>query len=239
VRVRAAAHVFVADVESPVLSPDDRHHLERVLRLRAGDSLTVADGAGHWRRCRFGATVEPIGDVTVEPAPSPPITVGFALTKGERPEWTVQKLTELGVDHIVPFVADRSVVRWEAEKITRNVERLRRVAREAAMQSRRAFLPVVDELTDFAGVAARRGATLAVPGGAPPDLARPVLLVGPEGGWSDDELARAPATTALGPTVLRAETAAVAGAALLTGLRTGLVHSSRSTGTRQQGSDLH
>jgi 16S rRNA (uracil1498-N3)-methyltransferase len=221
--------VFVADVESPVLAPDDRHHLERVLRLRPGDALTIADGAGRWRECRFGATVEPAGDVAVEPAPSPPITVAFALTKGERPEWTVQKLTELGVDLIVPFVADRSIVRWDGAKAARNAVRLRRVAREAAMQSRRAFLPMVEDVTVFGAVAARPGATLAAPGGAPPDLARPVLLVGPEGGWSDAELAAAPATTALGPTVLRAETAAVAGAALLTGLRSGLV----------SGPDLH
>jgi 16S rRNA (uracil1498-N3)-methyltransferase len=221
--VRAAAHVFVADVESPVLAPEDRHHLERVLRLRAGDAFTVADGEGHWRQCRFGTTVEPVGAVAVEPAPTPAITVAFALTKGERPEWTVQKLTELGVDRVVPFVADRSVVRWDAVKAERNVERLRRVAREAAMQSRRAFLPVVEQLSEFAEVAAREGATLAAPGGMPPDLSRPVLLVGPEGGWSDAELTRAPATTGLGATVLRAETAALAGAALLAGLRAGLV----------------
>ena len=60
---RVSAHVFVVDVESPELAPDDRHHLERVLRLRPGDELTVADGAGRWRHCRFGRVVEPTGDV--------------------------------------------------------------------------------------------------------------------------------------------------------------------------------
>jgi 16S rRNA (uracil1498-N3)-methyltransferase len=226
---RAAAHVFVADVESPELAPDDRHHLERVLRLRPGDEVTVADGAGRWRRCRFGRVVEPAGDVAVEAPLVPAITIAFALTKGERPEWTVQKLTEVGVDRIVPFVADRSVVRWDSAKAARNAERLRRVAREAAMQSRRTFLPAIEGVTSFADVARRPGAVLAAPGGAAPDLVRPCLLVGPEGGWSDEELAGALPRVALGPTVLRAETAALAGAVLLAGLRAGLV----------SGPDLH
>ena len=219
----ARAHVFVADVEAPELAPDDRHHLERVLRLRPGDELTVADGAGRWRRCRFGPALEADGDVEVEVPPAPAITLAFALTKGERPEWTVQKLTEVGVDRIVPFVSARSVVRWDEAKAARNAERLRRVAREAAMQSRRTFLPAIEGVTSFADVAGRPGAALAAPDGRPPDLARACLLVGPEGGWTDEELALAPVRVALGPTVLRAETAAVAGAVLLAGLRAGLV----------------
>jgi 16S rRNA (uracil1498-N3)-methyltransferase len=220
---RPAAHVFVADVERPELADDDRHHLERVLRVRAGDEVTVSDGAGRWRRCRFGAVVEPVADVALEAPPAPAITIAFAITKGERPEWTVQKLTEVGVDRIVPFVAERSVVRWEDAKAERQVARLRRVAREAAMQSRRAFLPVVDDVAAFADVAGWPGAALAAPGGAPPDLARPCLLVGPEGGWGEAELGAGLPRVALGETVLRAETAAVAGAVLLAGLRAGLV----------------
>ena len=224
----ARAHVFVADVEAPELAPDDRHHLERVLRLRPGDELTVADGAGRWRRCRFGPALEADGDVEVEVPPAPAITLAFALTKGERPEWTVQKLTEVGVDRIVPFVSARSIVRWDEAKAGRNAERLRRVAREAAMQSRRTFLPVVEDVAAFADVVTRTGAALAAPDGRPPDLARACLLVGPEGGWTDEELALAPVRVALGPTVLRAETAAVAGAVLLAGLRAGLVASPNS-----------
>jgi 16S rRNA (uracil1498-N3)-methyltransferase len=217
------AHAFVADVEAPELAPDDRHHLERVLRLRPGDRLTVADGAGRWRHCRFGPALEADGDVEVEVPPAPAITLAFALTKGERPEWTVQKLTEVGVDRIVPFVSARSIVRWDEAKAERNAERLRRVAREAAMQSRRTFLPVVEDVAAFADVVTRTGAALAAPDGRRPDLARTCLLVGPEGGWTDEELALAPARVALGSTVLRAETAALAGAVLLTGLRGGLV----------------
>jgi 16S rRNA (uracil1498-N3)-methyltransferase len=215
--------VFVADVQCPELAPDDRHHLERVLRLRPGDELTVADGAGRSRRCRFGAEVEPAGDIEVVVPTLPEITLAFALTKGERPEWTVQKLTEVGVDRIVPFVSARSIVRWDDAKAARNAERLRRVAREAAMQSRRAFLPVVEAVTRFGEVARRPGAALAERDGRPPDLARSCLLVGPEGGWSDDELSAGLSRVSLGPTVLRAETAAVAGSVLLAGLRSRLV----------------
>ncbi|MDQ3575404.1 MAG: 16S rRNA (uracil(1498)-N(3))-methyltransferase [Actinomycetota bacterium] len=224
----AAAHVFVDDLEAPRLSQDDRHHLERVLRLRRGQAVTVADGAGGWRCCRWGrdAALEPVGEVVRSPAPSPPVTVGFALTKGERPEWVVQKLTEVGVDRIVILVAARSVVRLDEETAGRRVQRWRRVAREAAMQSRRTSLPELEGVLPLAGATAvdgaAAGAVLAEPGGLALSLERPVM-VGPEGGWAPEELALGHATVDLGPNVLRAETAAVAAGVLLCSLRTGLV----------------
>ena len=149
--------------------------------------------------------------------------MAFALTKGERPEWAVQKLTEAGVDRLVPFVAARSVARWDAGRAAGHGERLRRVAREAAVQSRRLWLPVVEDVAGFAGVAARPGAALAQRGGGPPSLEHPVVLVGPEGGWSDEELAAGLPNVGLGPHVLRAETAAVAAGVLLAAVRAGLV----------------
>lgn len=229
---RAAAHVFVADPERPELHPLDRHHLLKVLRLRAGETVTVSDGAGRWRWCRFGAgagaTLEPAGDVEVDPRPSPPVGVGFALTKGSRPELAVQKMTELGVDVIVPFTAERSVVRWTGEQAAAHVERWGRVAREAAMQSRRTWLPEIAPVATFAELVGRPGTALAAPGGGPPSpTAHRLVLVGPEGGWSDGELAAADAAgrprVRLGPHVLRAETAAMAAAALLCALRDGLL----------------
>ncbi|HKN40463.1 MAG TPA: RsmE family RNA methyltransferase [Acidimicrobiia bacterium] len=219
----AAAHAFVADVEAPELATEDRHHLERVLRLRPGEQLTVSDGAGRWRLCRFATELELAGPVQVEPRPEPEITVALALTKGERLEWAVQKLTELGVDRIVPLAAARSVVRWDGDRGVAHVDRLRRVARQAAMQSRRVRLPVVAGVHDFATAASLPGAAMAERGGHPPTLATPVVLVGPEGGWDEAELAAPLPTVGLGPHVLRAETAAVAAAALLTALRAGLV----------------
>ena len=229
---RAAAHVFVADPEHPELSPEDRHHLLKVLRLRAGEIVTVSDGAGRWRWCRFGggagASLEPVGDVEADPRPAPPVGVGFALTKGSKPELAVQKLTELGVDVIVPFVAERSVVRWTDEQAGAHVDRWRRIAREAAMQCRRVWLPEIAPVTTFADLVARPGTALAAPDGiAPSPAAHRVVLVGPEGGWSEDELEAAAtygcARVRLGPHVLRAETAAIAAGILLAAVRDGLL----------------
>ena len=219
------AHAFVPDPEAPELGDDDLHHLLRVLRVRPGEEVTVSDGAGRCRPCRMGpgGLLEPAGEVVVVPRPRPAVAVGVALTKGDRPEVAVQKLTELGVDRILPFVADRSVARWEGERGVRHVGRLRRVAREAAVQARLTFLPEVADLTDFASVAALPGAARCDRGGGPPGLDRPVLLVGPEGGWSDAERDRGLPVVGLGPTTLRAETAAIAAGALLTALRAGAV----------------
>ncbi|HEV3400775.1 MAG TPA: RsmE family RNA methyltransferase [Acidimicrobiales bacterium] len=213
----------MADLDHPALDPDDRHHLERVLRLRRSEEITVCDGQGGWRPCRLGPELEPVGQVARDPRPSPAVEVAFALVKGERPEWVVQKLTELGADRMVPFGAARSVVRWDAERAARQVERLRRVAREAAGQCRRTWLPAVEEVATFDQVAARPGAVLADREGSPPWLAGGPVLVGPEGGWDDGELALGLPRMALGPHVLRAETAAVAVGALLAALRAGLV----------------
>jgi 16S rRNA (uracil1498-N3)-methyltransferase len=216
------AHVFVADLDALELTDDDHHHLARVLRVREGDELTASDGAGGWRRCRFGTPLEPIGPIARDDAAQPAITVAFALVKGERPEWVVQKLTEVGVDRIVPFVAERTVVRWDDDKAARNHGRLRTVAREAAMQCRRSWLPTVEPIARFDDLVARPGATLADRSGGPPTLDHPVVLIGPEGGWSERERAGGVPIVGLGPTVLRAETAAIVAGAALCGLRSAL-----------------
>ncbi|MGI8663742.1 MAG: RsmE family RNA methyltransferase [Acidimicrobiales bacterium] len=216
------AHAFVTDLAAPELSQRDRHHIERVLRLRAGDEMTVSDGIGSWRLCRFGPELEPVAEALADPEPSPRLTVGFALVKGERPELVVQKLTELGIDRIIPFTAARSVVRWEGAKAERAHERLTVVSREAAMQSRATRLPTIEQVLTFAAVAVG-GTALCERGGATPTLALPSVLVGPEGGWAHEELAVGLPTVALGPTVLRAETATLAAASILGALRAGIV----------------
>jgi 16S rRNA (uracil1498-N3)-methyltransferase len=220
-------HVFVDDLSAPVLDEVDRHHLARVLRVRDGDPITVSDGRGRWRPYRFGRELEPSGDTVAVAPPPAELTIAFALVKGERPELVVQKLTELGMDRIVPFVAARSVVRWDDHRAVKHVERLRRVAREAAMQSRRCFLPHVDELRSFADVVAAPGMALADQGGRPPDLSLAGALIGPEGGWSPEERSLAAdagvPSVAFGDHVLRAETASFTAAAVLGALRRGLV----------------
>ena len=99
---RSAAHVVVADVAVPVLSDDAAHHVFRVLRVRDGEVVSVTDGRGGWRLCRaVSGAIEPVTEVVVEePSPSP-VTIGFAIPKQDRPEWIVQKLTEIGVDRIM------------------------------------------------------------------------------------------------------------------------------------------
>ena len=93
---RHGPHVIVGDVARPEPADEDRHHLDRVLRVRAGDPVTVGDGAGNWRRCRWGRVIEPVGEIMSVAAPEPRLSVGFALIKGGRPELVVQKLVELG-----------------------------------------------------------------------------------------------------------------------------------------------
>ena len=184
----------------------------------------MSDGAGGRLACRFGPALEPVGEVETVPRPTPQVTVAFAVVKGQRPEWAVQKLTEVGVDRIVPLLSARSVVRWPAGEPGAQVARLRRVAREASMQSRRVWLPAVDVVTPFDAMGAEAGAAVAHPGGGPPSLDHPVVLIGPEGGWDQAELA-GPGTVlvGLGPSVLRTETAAVVAGTLLCALRAGIV----------------
>jgi len=232
----AAAHVFVDDLDDPGLGPDDRRHLVQVLRLRAGEVVVASDGRGRWRPCRFVGTtlrgpapervLEPDGDLVFCPPEGPEVTVAFVPVKGDRPEWAVQKLTEAGVDRIVVLRSVRAVVQWEGERLTRALERLRRVAREAAAQSRRAWLPDVagvGSLDDLARLVAPVSLGLAHPGGRPPGLDVPALAVGPEGGWDPSESGGGRPLVGLGPHVLRAETAAVAAGLLLCALRSGVV----------------
>ena len=229
----ARAHAFVDDLDHPRLSDDDHHHLARVVRLGPGDAVTVCDGAGRWRAARLGAgpQVADVGDVVADARPDPALTVAFALVKGERPELTVQKLTEIGVDRLVPFVAERGVVRWDEAKAGKQARRLAEIARQAAMQCRRTWLPRVDAVATFAEVAGLPGAALAHIDGDGPSLDHPTVLVGPEGGWSPSELAADLPRLRLGHNVLRAETAAITAGALLAALRADLVLERPSSGT--------
>ena len=233
--VPASAHLFVASAGDLTdrldIAGEDAHHLARVLRLRPGEPVTVADGSGTWRPYRVAAVgspsdglgLEATGAVDREPILEPRLAVAFALTKGEKPDLTVQKLTELGADRILPVLAERSVARPDAGRAGTQVERWRRIAREAARQCRRATLPVVDELRPLADLAGHPGLVVAERGGGRPDaLAAPpggelLVVVGPEGGLATAEVQKLGpwARLDLGPLVLRAETAALAAAAVL------------------------
>jgi 16S rRNA (uracil1498-N3)-methyltransferase len=229
--VDTAAHVVVDDLDRLELAPDDAHHLGAVLRLRPGEAVGATDGRGGFLRCTWlgAGRLEPAADpLPVRPRPQP-VGVAFAPVKGERTDWAVQKLAELGVDRIVLLLGtERGVVRWDPARAAAQLQRLGRVVRAAVAQSRQLWLPDVSAAR-WPEVAAggRMGgpagdAALAEPGGGPllPGLAS--IVVGPEGGWSERERSCWPGpTVGLGPTVLRAETAAVAAGVLLSGLRDG------------------
>lgn len=236
---RSAAHVFVGDLEHPELDEGDAFHLLRVLRLRDGEAVSVSDGGGGWRPCvvrhsgsanaRPGIELEPVGDTFGEPQPRPSVSVAFSLTKGAGSDWVVQKLTEVGVDSIRPITSARTVARWEPARAAKGVQRMRKIVREAAMQSRRTYLPVVEDPSPFSELVDDRALAgriaIADRGGRPPSLATPLIVTGPEGGWTDEEATCGLPMVGLGPTVLRSETAAVLAGAVLCGLRCGLVAS--------------
>ena len=233
----ATAHTFLPALDDDVTLDDDAgHHLSRVRRVRAGETLTAADGDGRWRPyavvgVRPGVVeLHAQGVPVIEPQLEPRLVVAFALTKGTKPDLAVQKLTELGVDGVTLLASRRSVPRWSGSRADAALTRLRRIAREAAAQCRRARLPEIHGVLPLTDLRGRPGLVVADPAGEElPRVPAPtggewVLVVGPEGGLDPDEVAaltspaedrEGPARLRLGPHVLRAETAASAGAAVL------------------------
>ena len=201
------------------LDAADHAHLERSLRIKAGSEITVADGTGQWRTASFGSTVEPTGEIAGSPRPEPLLTVAFTPVKGDRSDLVVQKLTELGVDVIVPLVTERSVVRWDDGRAAKNLNRHRKIAREAAMQSRNLWLPTVERVTDLQSFLTSRPATaLADPSGTNAVHSATTIAIGPEGGFAPAELGGQP-TVLLPGRILRTETAAIAAGVLLAAAR--------------------
>ncbi|MGH1504992.1 MAG: RsmE family RNA methyltransferase [Acidimicrobiales bacterium] len=216
--------VFVDDLVAPVLAAPDERHLRKSLRMQTGDPVTVADGRGAHRRARLGPEGEVIvaGEVEHEAEPSRRLGVAFAPVKAQKPEWVAAKLTELGLDDIRLVIAERSVVRWDAARAGKAVERMTIAVREAAMQCRRARLPEVHGVvalaalpTLHAGGSAPVHLALAEPDEAPPAPEIDTIVVGPEGGWSPEEVSAAPALVGLPGRILRAETAAIVAGTLL------------------------
>jgi 16S rRNA (uracil1498-N3)-methyltransferase len=216
------------------LDGDEGRHAARVKRIAVGESVLIADGLGAVADCLVAA-VRPDGldlDVLdwrhIEP-PDPYLVVIQALPKGDRAELAVEVMTELGVDEIVPWAASRSVGQWRDGRGAKALEKWRRTAREAAKQSRRPRVPTVTDLASTQDVAVRVGAGcgLVLHESAERSLASVelpssgeiVVVVGPEGGVSDEELEMFSATGAvpvrLGDPVLRTSTAGAAALAAL------------------------
>jgi 16S rRNA (uracil1498-N3)-methyltransferase len=225
--------------ERIVLSGPEGRHAATVRRLEPGERADVTDGSGAVAQCRVVARRD--GELELEvlgrrldPPPDPWLTVLQALPKGDRGELAVETMTEVGVDVIVPWAADRCVVQWRGERGDRALARWRSAGLAAAKQARRARFPEIAGpagRADAAGLVA--GAGLAILLDPEADLplaglaAKPlgaegggiVLIVGPEGGVSPAEtdlLTGAGAVPArLGPSVLRASTAGAVAAAIV------------------------
>ena len=202
-----------------MLLPDDvEHHLRRVMRLRDGELVSVTDGAGRWRMTvvRSGGGdlfVEAVGEVMVEVRPER-FTIATAIPKGDRIDWLVQKASELGVDAVVLLHADRSSTTWKPERAEKQIARLQRIADEAMRQSRRVWRTTVSGPRDARDVLPR--AAIAEPGAAPMSGHESVVAIGPEGGWSPDEILTAQKSIGLGANILRIETAVVVASTLRT-----------------------
>jgi 16S rRNA (uracil1498-N3)-methyltransferase len=231
----AVAHALVAALDDELtVAGADGHHLQRVRRLRPGEAVTAADGTGAWRpyqvvgAARGRVVLHAAGPPAVEPVLRPGLRIACALTKGDGPETVVRHATELGVDAVLPVLAARSVARWPEARQAQALARLRRVAADAAAQARRARPLAVEPLQPLAGLAGRPGLVLADRGGEPaaalPDPGGDgwLVVVGPEGGLDPSERRAlgGPPRLAVGPYVLRAETAGSAVAAALAGRRT-------------------
>ncbi len=219
-------HVPILSVGRLTLPSAEAHHVRDVLRLGVGDDLELFDAAGGTGSARIvsvtdGVEVD-VSAITIADRPAVELTVAAAVPKGDRADWMVEKLSELGVARFVPLAAARSVVVPGGRN---KIERWERIAVEAAKQSRRPGVMAIDGVTPLADVVGRsRGWILSTEGNTIPigSVALPAsltVLVGPEGGWTADELASCAAAgwaaVRLGATVLRVETAAVAIAAVV------------------------
>lgn len=219
----------------------EARHAAKTRRLRVGEHIDISDGRG----CRVtGSTTEVSSDrvavdvveVVREPQPQPRIVVVQALAKGDRGERAVETMTEVGVDVIVPWAAQRCVTRWDHQREIKGRERWASTARESAKQSRRAWIPEVTGLADLDQVRSRVAAAgvalvLDTDGRPLPQIIAGqdhsaergqqdwVVIVGPEGGFEAaerDALVSAGAQVAgLGPTVLRTSTAGTVAAAII------------------------
>ena len=225
----------VAEGTVLTIEGDEAHHAVAVRRLRAAEPVLLTDGAGRSALCLVRATGKRRLDVEVTSlteteAPAPAFTVVQAIPKGDRGELAVEVLTEIGVSTIVPWAASRSVAVWKGERAERSLAKWRATAREAAKQARRWWFPEVAPMASTAEVAARASAApvavvlheqagTALSAVDLPERGEIVVVVGPEGGLSPEEVAAFEAagaiTVRLGAEVLRTSTAGLAAVSAL------------------------
>jgi 16S rRNA (uracil1498-N3)-methyltransferase len=217
-----------------VLDGPEGHHAADVQRLRTGEGLLLGDGRGGVAAAVVTGAAKSRLDLTVTAVetsapPAVRITVAQGIAKGDRGEFAVQAMTEVGVDEILPWAAARSVAQWRGDRGVKARDKWAATAREAAKQARRAFVPAVGEqlstqqlaarLSGLAGFVLHEEAVVRLSAAPLPQAGEIVLVVGPEGGITAEELAALRAAGAvavrLGDEVLRTSTAGVAAVSLL------------------------
>lgn len=238
------AHLYLSTTAGP-WSPGDRvslvgdeaHHAARVGRVAVSEQTAISDGMGH----RALATIVSVGpgevvcevmSASFEARAVPEVWLAQALAKGDRDEAAIQAATELGIDGVIPYQAGRSVSQWRGDKVDKGVARWEKIVTEASKQAMRSWIPVVGPVVNTEGLCAlaERYTLIVLDPLAPEALSdfRPLvaesslpllLIVGPEGGLSADEiqaLVAAGATTRrLGTTILRTSSAGPAALALV------------------------
>jgi 16S rRNA (uracil1498-N3)-methyltransferase len=218
-----------------VLEGGEGHHAATVRRLTPGEQVSLTDGEGTVARCRVTSVekrslVAEVLDVATTRPETPRVVVVQAIPKGERGELAVEMLTEVGVDVIVPWAASRSIARWKGDRAEKSLAKWRTAAREAAKQARRPWFPTVadlattDDVVELLSRASVRVVLHEAASGPLADVPVPgrgeiVVVVGPEGGITDEELDAFAAVGAeplrMGSSVLRSSTAGVAAVAAL------------------------
>ncbi|MBC9735522.1 16S rRNA (uracil(1498)-N(3))-methyltransferase [Nocardioides marmotae] len=214
---------------------DEAHHAVAVRRLRVGEGVVLTDGAGTSVTAEVTSTGKRVfeavvADVRRVAAPTPAVVVVQALPKGDRGELAVEVLTEVGVAGVVPWAASRSVAVWKGERAAKSLAKWRSTAREAAKQARRSWFPEVSDLASTAdvvallesatlGVVLHEEASLPLAALEVPVEGPVVVVVGPEGGLTEEEVAAftvaGASSVRLGAEVLRTSTAGVAAVAAL------------------------
>ena len=216
------------------ISGEDARHLTRVLRVEVGQKYEISDNQNAYLAEVETARKEHVAFRTLDRLPARErgveITLAAAIIKFDHFEWMIEKATELGVARIVPVVTTRTE-RGLDKAAAKRLERWRRIAMEASQQSRRDFLPEIQEAVGWEEALAlpathhlaldenSAAPLLSVVPGTRQKTDSVALLVGPEGGWTDEERAAFLAShwlpVSLGPTILRAETAALASLAIV------------------------
>ncbi len=218
---------------------DDVAHITRVMRMRKGDQIICSNGQGRDVLAEIDSVqgqmvlAKILEELPADRELPVHVTIAQSLPKGEKMDWIVQKSTELGARCIIPFISARTVVQWDASKISKRLHRWRRIAKEAAEQSQRSILPIIETPVDWSQLIAKsREMNLVMiayegEGTTPLNKVLPacqpggniLLVIGPEGGFEPEEVEIAMASgmkaVSLGRRILRTETASLYGLAAI------------------------